>query len=130
MGLPLYMDYYTVHDDTKGRIGFAPNSGSNKVSLAVGEQPSRKFESLNPEDPPTSIWSWVISGLIVLAFVCLWLFIIAATWKKQSQTNALIMLAVAVLFIIGFAFIVYAKLQPILNDLLVGASTVKSLDGK
>ena len=40
------------------------------------------------------------------------------------------MLAVAVLFIIGFAFIVYAKLQPILNDLLVGASTVKSLDGK
>lgn len=30
MGLPIYMNYYTVHDDDNNRIGFAPHSTSSK----------------------------------------------------------------------------------------------------
>ena len=30
MGLPLFKGYYSVHDDTAGRIGFVPHSGSTK----------------------------------------------------------------------------------------------------
>lgn len=31
MGLPLLMNYYTVHDDVKGQIGFAPHTSSTKI---------------------------------------------------------------------------------------------------
>ena len=30
MGLPLLMNYYTIHDDVKGQIGFVPHSYSTK----------------------------------------------------------------------------------------------------
>ena len=33
MGLPLFMDYYTVHDDTNGQIGFVPHSTSTKSPI-------------------------------------------------------------------------------------------------
>lgn len=36
MGLPLFMDYYTVHDDTKGRLGFVPHTTSDKGNLESG----------------------------------------------------------------------------------------------
>ena len=41
MGNPAYMDYYTIHDDTNNRIGFAPHNASNKLPLKKGEQPAR-----------------------------------------------------------------------------------------
>ena len=36
MGLPLYMNYYTVHEDIHNRIGFAPHASSPKKSLTLG----------------------------------------------------------------------------------------------
>ena len=69
MGLPLYMDYYTVHDDTNNRIGFAPRSGANKEAIFSGPKPRRVFESTSPSDPIVNIWSWIISGFIVFSFI-------------------------------------------------------------
>ena len=35
MGIPLYMDYYTTHDETNNRIGFVPHTSSNLSSIKV-----------------------------------------------------------------------------------------------
>lgn len=35
MGLPIYMNYYTVHDDDNNRIGFAPHSTSSKSAITT-----------------------------------------------------------------------------------------------
>jgi hypothetical protein len=37
MGLPTYMNYYTVHDDEDNRVGFVPHNYSNKKALKEGE---------------------------------------------------------------------------------------------
>ena len=40
MGAPVYYDYYVVHDDEAGKIGFVPNIGSEKKGpYAAGDKP-------------------------------------------------------------------------------------------
>ena len=43
MGLPIYMNYYTIHDEENSRIGFVPNINSNKRMLKEDKQPQRVF---------------------------------------------------------------------------------------
>lgn len=43
MGLPLLMDYYTVHNDKIGSIGFVPRAGSAKDGPYWGTVPTRTF---------------------------------------------------------------------------------------
>ena len=44
MGLPIYMDYFTVHDDIGGQIGFVPRKGSAKNGPFWGTIPSRDLD--------------------------------------------------------------------------------------
>jgi len=81
MGLPLYMDYYTIHDDKNNRIGFAPHATSDKAPLEKGEQPERAFASQNPPEKELSVWSWVITITIIVLFAGGWFFII----RSQSR---------------------------------------------
>ena len=37
--MPLLMDYYTIHEMDKGRIGFAPHKKSQKPMLEIAENP-------------------------------------------------------------------------------------------
>ena len=87
MGLPVYMDYYTVHNDSDNRIGFVPRAGSNKETLQTGGKPTRVLESTDPADPEVSVWSWIISSLLVLSFMGIWVMIICGTIKNNRKNN-------------------------------------------
>ena len=53
-GIPLLMDYYTVHDDVNGKLGFVPHSTSPKSAPIWGQRPGRVFDEITfvyPEDP-------------------------------------------------------------------------------
>ena len=40
MGEPVYLDYYVVHDDEAGKMGFAPQKGSEKKGpYKAGDKP-------------------------------------------------------------------------------------------
>ena len=39
LGMPLYLDYYSIHDPETGIIGWAPNTGSEKDSVQSGPVP-------------------------------------------------------------------------------------------
>ena len=40
MGVPIYLDYYVVHDDENGKIGFVGQKGSQKKGpYAAGSKP-------------------------------------------------------------------------------------------
>ena len=45
MGLPLFVNYYTVHEDVSGRIGFAPHSTSTKNGPYEGRIPLEEFDN-------------------------------------------------------------------------------------
>ena len=37
--MPLFLDYYAIHDPESGRIGWAPHTGSEKVNISEGPIP-------------------------------------------------------------------------------------------
>ena len=43
LGMPIFVDYYTIHDPIKGTVGFAPHSASLKDNLQRGEVPTNQF---------------------------------------------------------------------------------------
>ena len=43
------MDYYTVHDDVNGQLGFVPHSSSSKSAPIWGRRPGRVFDEVNFE---------------------------------------------------------------------------------
>lgn len=120
MGLPLYMDYYTVHEDENNRIGFTPRVGSSKSPLIDGRQPDRTYESEDPEAEPVSFYSWLVSSIILLAFICCWACIIIQSLENRgSQVNGLTISLVAIGFIFVFGFVIYFWLQPIINNIII-----------
>ena len=77
LGMPLYVDYYSIHDPETGIIGWAPNSGSEKGSVKFGTvPPSSQFLEVRfqPTAPRESI-DWIASfsaWAITLIFIGLW----------------------------------------------------------
>ena len=121
MGLPVYMDYYTVHDDTNNKIGFVPNNNSsNKGFLKSGTRPTRVLESTDPEDPRVSVWSWIISAFLVLASICCWIqLFFDAERTSRGKTDAGSFCCAATVFIVCFGTIVYLWVQPLINDFII-----------
>ena len=39
LGMPIYLDYYTIHDPVTGKITVGPHTGSEKESIKSGEVP-------------------------------------------------------------------------------------------
>ena len=42
LGMPLLVDYYSIHDPIKGTIGIAPHSASNKANVSSGPIPPKE----------------------------------------------------------------------------------------
>ena len=118
MGLPIYMNYYTIHDDTNNRIGFVPHKTSDKGRLVDGEQPERIFRSLNPDDYDSAL-SWAISYLLVFIFLCIWLCLIAETMANHpSGVQPGLLFCGAMGFTTVFGIVVFLYLQPILDQFI------------
>lgn len=130
MGLPAYMDYYTVHDETNKRIGFAPHKDSNKSPLEKGEQPTRAFGSGDSPAKPVSIWTWVTSVVVILAFAGLWVGAIMKVnrdnnkdGKRNNDDNDKkeigIWIGVACVATLLFGFLIFSFFFPWFNNVIV-----------
>ena len=120
MGLPIYMDYYTVHDERRATIGFTPSSSSGKSAASRGVKPSRILESNNPPDPPINAWSYVISIALCVIF-CSFLVLLVTENNDTKGFNESSLVVVAIGMAIIFCLVVFYYLQPIINDILVNA---------
>ena len=127
MGLPIYMDYYTVHDELRTTIGFTPNSASSKSAVSRGTKPTRILESANPPDPPVNAWSWVISIALCVIF-CSFLVLLVTENNDDDERggrrggfNETSLIFVAAAMGIIFCLVVFYYLQPIINQWIVGA---------
>lgn len=83
MGMPVYMDYYTVHDATNGRLGFVPSVNSSKSPLESGVQPERIFESSDPAPPEE--YSWISILICVCLSMCFCTIWCSATGDKYNE---------------------------------------------
>jgi hypothetical protein len=53
LGMPLFIDYYSIHDPITGIISWAPHSNSNKGEIQLGIIPTDKFLTISDMSPET-----------------------------------------------------------------------------
>ena len=77
LGNPIFIDYYTIHDSERGRMGIAPHSLSSKRDIEVASTPKYLIQSkMEPASEPPTYWSWILAALILIAFVVIYFVLI------------------------------------------------------
>ena len=139
-GLPLFQDYYAIHDNTNNRIGFGPHINSDKGPLVHGSQPTRVFKSDNPEPRRENGWSYIACAVFTAMIVALWVVLVVETVQSKTredrQENENVypydgededemssdtkkymwtMIVLGVLVCTGCGFLIFIYLQPIVN---------------
>ena len=121
LGMPLFLDYYTIYDPESGKIGWAPHTGSQKDSVTSGAVPPKsqilEVRAL-PVPPPIPI-NWVAigsawaftSGILALGYFS-WAKYVKPDWVVELDN----MRYLAVTSMLGlFALLVSIfSIQPIL----------------
>ena len=125
LGMPLYLDYYTIHDPEVGTIGFAPNTGSEKETVKRGSvPPSSQFLEVRllPAFPlePINITALASAWAVTLIFMGLWYqgwkSFAKPTWVETLDTTRYIV--VTVLLILFTLIVSIFSIQPILYLLI------------
>jgi len=78
IGMPLMVDYYTVHDMDSGTIGFAPHSISSKQKLYSGGRPEQVLVSAQATQgfgdlkSIYNVWTQLICALIIAVAIIIY----------------------------------------------------------
>ena len=64
IGMPAFVDYYTMHDPETGKIGFVPTKQSLKTDLQAGSPSTSKWINRESAGQPF----WVI--FLIFFFIC------------------------------------------------------------
>ena len=92
LGMPLLMDYYSIHDAEAGTIGWAPHSKSNKLPVRSGgtvPSPQGNLIKIKVEEIDTeSLVVYVFSWLITIPFIVLFIVIFYSWLLKEYENNS------------------------------------------
>ena len=77
LGMPLHIDYYTVHDPVKGTVGWAPHKDSTKGQVVSGPPP-KGDKMLRVTRDEVQLLPWYAT-LIVSTMVAILSFM---TWER------------------------------------------------
>lgn len=77
IGMPLFVDYYSVHDPVLGQVTWAPHTASSKSSLQTGPIPPksqllRVGEAVQEVDGSALLISWALTALFVYLILDWW----------------------------------------------------------
>ena len=112
-GLPVFQDYYTVHDMEEGRIGFAPHKDSKKTILQTGEIPKQKINSFGKTSDHAKVWPYVIMALLTASASILFYFVIFPAMETSDIHDGITFSVSAVYFaVVGLLF--YYVIEPAL----------------
>ena len=137
------MDYYMIFEEDKSQIAFAPHNYSKKGAPIEGTQPDRIFQSTTPLDKPTSIWTWVVSIILVLGMPAFFVTAILRAGREDStpgqrggrywdmDTKTLIIwISIAVVSTGVWAWLIFWFFFPWFNDAIVDTPEAMSLQSK
>ena len=69
LGNPIFIDYYTVHDQERNRMGFAPHTLSSKRNIEVASNPEYMLSSSFADTlKSTTYLSMLLATVLYLAF--------------------------------------------------------------
>lgn len=120
LGMPVHVDYYTVHDPMTGIVKWAPHKNSDKKDLQPGVPPTKKFIKIGDAGPSPTEQLVNILVLAGCAFGSIYLWIhfaypLFATWADES--TMLVRIYSASYFAFVFAFSTFA-IAPLVQMIL------------
>ena len=112
LGMPLFVDYYTVHDPVTGMMGWAPHTTSVKDSLQTGTVPSkdqfiRVGETPQAQDQSSMLIAWGLTALIVYIFLDYWGQFTRPEWEESLDETQFIVLSLLLFAVTGLVAIYF-----------------------
>ena len=116
IGMPLFVDYYTIHDPITGKVGYVPHTTSNKGDIEEGYPSITQFlevsEIENDVDGTALFVSWSLSMIMMYLIVDFWNAFLRKSWQESLSETAF--LAVTVLFFAALIIIFVFLVQPVI----------------
>ena len=137
LGMPIFVDYYSMHNPETGVIGFAPHDASTKQDIVRGTIPPKdQYLGIGKAeveiDNRALLMSWAFTGLVVYLVGFWYIEFLMESWYRALNQNAFYV--VSGLFFSAISLAALFILQPIifnfvqtqLEDLVDAASTTSS----
>lgn len=105
LGMPLFVDYYTIHDPIEGTIKYAPHNASTKTNLLTTKLSTDKLIKIQSgvdTDQINKAAVWIAWGLvIIIAYVAIdyWARVMLEDWN-DSYSETLV-LTFSILYVLG-----------------------------
>jgi len=121
IGMPLFVDYYSVHDPVLGQVSWAPHTASTKSSLVTGSIPPKSQvlrigEATSEVDGNALLLAWALTALFVYLVLDWWGQFLRPEWQK-TMTDGDFILSVAAFFTAVFLAGIFI-IQPLAYDLV------------
>ena len=111
LGMPVHVDYYSIHDPVNGTVRWAPHNNSPKDTIQEGPvpPPNRLLKAGEPGPDPTIL----LLLILVAAGICYGCIFLWKEWLYQRMVDAgysksIIKLLSGVYFLTAALFTVYA----------------------
>ena len=121
--MPIFVDYYTVHDPETGAVGWAPHSASNKESLPRGEPSTTQFLEIGQVNQNSSteaiIISWALTILVCYVIYDLWYSFMRESW--QNSLDEWLFITLTALFFAAIILMAIFLLQPLMYKAIEAA---------
>ena len=123
LGMPLFVDYYTIHDPLTGTVQWAPHTSSLKDSLVSGNLPPKDQlitvgEVEETDDSASVLISWALTALAVYLFLDWWGQFVRPEWQGTLDESAFIGMTALFFFATMLASIFI--IQPLIYGFIAG----------
>jgi hypothetical protein len=125
LGMPVHVDYYTIHDPVAGTVNWAPHYRSPKGTVQSGPvpDPDKLINAGSPgPNPITLVLILVLTAGICYGSIQLWRHWLYSEMTKNNMSKNIIKLISGSYFMTVALFTVYA-IWPIAADLFDGLSS-------
>jgi len=87
IGMPAFVDYYTIHDPETGIVGFVPHSTSSKSDVQRGYPSDTQFltvaEVSQGSNSTALFTSWAICLVLMYLIFDFWNAFLRPKWQKD-----------------------------------------------
>ena len=127
LGMPIFIDYYTIHDPEKGTIGWAPHTKSSKSAVKSGDLPPQnqliKFkreQGISEEDElPVELYTTIVQVWFTLIFIIMFIDCVKCCAEYCVYCLPWPFLLVLAIFYWILAVLVLIELKPAARDLVL-----------
>ena len=117
LGLPIFHEYYTIHDMRRNRIGFVPHNRSRKSALQSGEIPTQVLYSNAAKKRSAKIWTHIIIVGMTGACTLIYAFAIFPAMERINLSGVAIAF-ISIVYYTALQLIFYLGIAPVLQRAL------------